>query len=206
MFLYVSLCARLVHPALRERKASFPRLTHTRALLLPRDITFYDEIGNISTSHLGFNNKNVIMTARPRYPLFGGWKTAFNVGYKVPFTSAVTAEAGEKYKLKVDFGVSFLNMTAVKHEIAIVLPEVNLRLLSSPLLSSPLLSSSPLRTSTYLPTYLPTYLSFYLQELLSSCLSQNLSIFLCIDHVQQRIPPPVSKDGRKQPNMDENIR
>lgn len=63
-----------------------------RTLLPPAaaDVYYRDEIGNISTSNLrasGARNKlsePLDFEIRPRFPLFGGWKTHYTVGYNLP--------------------------------------------------------------------------------------------------------------------------
>ena len=53
---------------------------------LAADVYYRDEIGNISTSNLRQtkNKGSVELELRPRFPLFGGWKTHYTVGYNVP--------------------------------------------------------------------------------------------------------------------------
>ncbi len=48
------------------------------------DVYYRDEIGNISTSHLREMDDSVEVELRPRFPLFGGWKTHYLLGYNVP--------------------------------------------------------------------------------------------------------------------------
>lgn len=54
------------------------------------DVYYRDEIGNISTSNLRLPGKSskgsdpIELELRPRFPLFGGWKTHYTVGYNVP--------------------------------------------------------------------------------------------------------------------------
>lgn len=53
------------------------------------DVYYRDEIGNISTSNLRMPGKSskgepAELELRPRFPLFGGWKTHYTVGYNVP--------------------------------------------------------------------------------------------------------------------------
>merc|ERR1711990_1356820 len=55
--------------------------------LLPaaaKDVYYRDDIGNISTSHLKVMDDAVELDLRPRFPLFGGWKTHYVLGYNVP--------------------------------------------------------------------------------------------------------------------------
>lgn len=48
------------------------------------DIYYRDDIGNISTSHTRVKKDSVEVNLRPRFPLFGGWKTKYTIGYNVP--------------------------------------------------------------------------------------------------------------------------
>ena len=80
-----------------ELKGAFSRLDYQRQqaaghvhdfkTLLPaaaRDVYYRDEIGNISTSNLWETANDVELTIRPRFPLFGGWKTHYYIGYNLP--------------------------------------------------------------------------------------------------------------------------
>uniref|UniRef100_A0A8C4NB79 Dolichyl-diphosphooligosaccharide--protein glycosyltransferase subunit 1 n=1 Tax=Eptatretus burgeri TaxID=7764 RepID=A0A8C4NB79_EPTBU len=49
-----------------------------------QDVYYRDEIGNISTSNLLVMEDSVEMDVRPRFPLFGGWKTHYYIGYNLP--------------------------------------------------------------------------------------------------------------------------
>ena len=49
-----------------------------------RDVYYRDEIGNISTSNLREIEDSVELELKPRFPLFGGWKTHYLMGYNVP--------------------------------------------------------------------------------------------------------------------------
>jgi len=94
--------------------------------LLPaaaKDVYYRDDIGNISTSHLKVMDDAVELDLRPRFPLFGGWKTHYVVGYNVP--------SYEYVFFKGD--VHVLNMRLIDHiyddmlveeaEVRVVLPE-----------------------------------------------------------------------------------
>jgi oligosaccharyltransferase complex subunit alpha (ribophorin I) len=53
------------------------------------DVYYRDEIGNISTSNLRLPSKSskvgvAELELRPRFPLFGGWKTHYTIGYNLP--------------------------------------------------------------------------------------------------------------------------
>merc|ERR1711864_7487 len=94
--------------------------------LLPaaaKDVYYRDDIGNISTSHMKVMDDAVELDLRPRFPLFGGWKTHYVVGYNVP--------SYEYLFYKGD--VHVLNMSLVDHifddmlveqvELRVILPE-----------------------------------------------------------------------------------
>lgn len=47
-------------------------------------VYYRDDIGNISTSAMRVLEDAVELDLRPRFPLFGGWKTHYVLGYNVP--------------------------------------------------------------------------------------------------------------------------
>lgn len=49
-----------------------------------KDVYYRDEIGNISTSHMRMQEDSVELDLKPRFPLFGGWKTHYTLGYNIP--------------------------------------------------------------------------------------------------------------------------
>lgn len=65
-----------------------------------RDVYYRDEIGNISTSNLKELDDSVELELRPRFPLFGGWKTHYTIGYNVP-SYQYLFNSGDNYKLKM---------------------------------------------------------------------------------------------------------
>uniref|UniRef100_A0A7M4FK51 Dolichyl-diphosphooligosaccharide--protein glycosyltransferase subunit 1 n=1 Tax=Crocodylus porosus TaxID=8502 RepID=A0A7M4FK51_CROPO len=67
-----------------------------------QDVYYRDEIGNISTSHLLILDDSVEMEIRPRFPLFGGWKTHYIIGYNLP-SYEYLYNLGDQYALKMRF-------------------------------------------------------------------------------------------------------
>jgi len=67
-----------------------------------RDIYYRDEIGNISTSNVREMTDGVEMEIRPRFPLFGGWKTVYYIGYNIPAYQFLYKKDGH-YALKMPF-------------------------------------------------------------------------------------------------------
>uniref|UniRef100_A0A8C1J6C4 Dolichyl-diphosphooligosaccharide--protein glycosyltransferase subunit 1 n=2 Tax=Cyprinus carpio TaxID=7962 RepID=A0A8C1J6C4_CYPCA len=65
-----------------------------------QDVYYRDEIGNISTSHLQVLDDSVEVEIRPRFPLFGGWKTHYIVGYNLP-SYEYLYNLGDQYALKL---------------------------------------------------------------------------------------------------------
>uniref|UniRef100_UPI00398F1C7A dolichyl-diphosphooligosaccharide--protein glycosyltransferase subunit 1 n=1 Tax=Pristiophorus japonicus TaxID=55135 RepID=UPI00398F1C7A len=67
-----------------------------------QDVYYRDDIGNISTSHLVVLDDSVEMEVRPRFPLFGGWKTHYVIGYNLP-SYEYLYNLGDQYALKMRF-------------------------------------------------------------------------------------------------------
>ncbi|KAK6620620.1 hypothetical protein RUM43_010912 [Polyplax serrata] len=64
------------------------------------DAYYRDEIGNISTSHMRVLADSVEIELRPRFPLFGGWKTKYVLGYNVP-SYEYLYNSGDQFLLKL---------------------------------------------------------------------------------------------------------
>lgn len=76
-----------VHCHLTFRSFSDIYILSPHQTILPasaQDVYYRDEIGNISTSHLQVLDDSVEVEVRPRFPLFGGWKTHYIIGYNLP--------------------------------------------------------------------------------------------------------------------------
>ncbi|CAK9290897.1 unnamed protein product [Gordionus sp. m RMFG-2023] len=77
-----------------------------------RDVYYKDQIGNISTSNViyhqhsdelgGSDTGPVEVIIKPRFPLFGGWKTNYILGYNLP-TYPYLSHRGADYELKMRF-------------------------------------------------------------------------------------------------------
>lgn len=88
-----------------------------------KDAYYRDEIGNISTSHMKVLSDSVELDLRPRFPLFGGWKTHYIVGYNVP-SYEYLYNAGDDYLLKMRFlDHVFDDMIVEELTTKIILPE-----------------------------------------------------------------------------------
>lgn len=107
-------------PYLRGASA-FRRLV---AKLPPRAHSVYyrDEIGNISTSSLWGDSKKTELEIEPRYPMFGGWKTAFTIGYGLPLRDYLFGSEGKRF-LNITFGAPINQLVIDTLFVKVVLPE-----------------------------------------------------------------------------------
>lgn len=88
-----------------------------------RDVYYRDEIGNISTSALRESEDMVEIELRPRFPLYGGWKTKYYIGYNVPSYQYLFND-GDRYALKMRFvDHVFDNLVIDQMTFKIILPE-----------------------------------------------------------------------------------
>lgn len=88
-----------------------------------RDIYYRDEIGNISTSNMVEHDDYVELELRPRFPLFGGWKTHYYIGYNLPSYEYLYS-SGDNYILKMRFlDHIYDDMSVDEIVLKIILPE-----------------------------------------------------------------------------------
>nr|CAD2177809.1 unnamed protein product [Meloidogyne enterolobii] len=104
-------------PVVRSFKSILPPAT--------RDIYYRDEIGNISTSSVYPRNDRVEVELRPRFPLFGGWRTNYVLGYNIP-SSSFLHSSGSNYALRMKMmDRLFDNAVVQKLRLKIILPEMS---------------------------------------------------------------------------------
>ncbi|PSN44644.1 Dolichyl-diphosphooligosaccharide--protein glycosyltransferase subunit 1 [Blattella germanica] len=88
-----------------------------------KDIYYRDDIGNISTSHVRALRDSVEMLVKFRFPLFGGWKVRYTIGYNVP-TYEYLYSNGEEYSLRMRVLDHVYNSMIVDELITkVILPE-----------------------------------------------------------------------------------
>jgi len=89
------------------------------------DIYYRDEIGNISTSHISLTERGLTLDLVPRFPLFGGWKFGFYMGYNLPAHDYLfnDASSSSTYILNVTMAAEFDNVAIDELNIRIILPE-----------------------------------------------------------------------------------
>lgn len=87
------------------------------------DAYYRDEIGNISTSHMRILADSVELDLRPRFPLFGGWKTKYIIGYNVP-SYEYLYNNGDEFLLKMRIVDHVFDDMIVENLVTkIILPE-----------------------------------------------------------------------------------
>ncbi|XP_073987728.1 dolichyl-diphosphooligosaccharide--protein glycosyltransferase subunit 1 [Rhodnius prolixus] len=134
------------------------------------DAYYRDEIGNISTSHMRIMSDSVELDLRPRFPLFGGWKTHYVLGYNVP-SYEYLYHAGDQYKLKMRvLDHVFDDMMVDELITKIILPEgsENIHLT----LPFPMIRLPDSRHSTYLDTKGRPVISVTKQNLVENHIQQ----------------------------------
>merc|ERR1712079_920695 len=94
--------------------------------LLPassKDVYYRDDIGNISTSHMKVMDDAVELDLRPRFPLFGGWKTHYVIGYNVP-SYEYLFYSSDKHVLNMRLVDHIFDVMLVEEtEVKVILPE-----------------------------------------------------------------------------------
>lgn len=130
--------------------ASFKQLL---ARLPPRVYSVYyrDDIGNISSSHLRLDSKKSDLEIEPRYPLFGGWKASFIIGYRVPLEDFLYESTdGKQRYLNFSFGCPMAETVVNKLTIKVALPEGS----KNPSVSAPFTLEQHLETTySYLDVF-----------------------------------------------------
>lgn len=87
------------------------------------EVYYRDTNGNISTSAMRILKDSVELDLRPRFPLFGGWKTHYTLGYNVPSFEYLFS-SGDQYVLKMRvIDHIFDDMVIEKATVKIILPE-----------------------------------------------------------------------------------
>ncbi|KAI9803773.1 MAG: hypothetical protein M1825_001653 [Sarcosagium campestre] len=88
---------------------------------------FIDDIGNVSTSRFRSSPRESLLELKPRYPIFGGWKYSFRVGWDAELNAYLRRlNSGEGYVLKVPFIEGPKQSEGIvydKVEVRVILPE-----------------------------------------------------------------------------------
>ena len=88
-----------------------------------QDVYYRDEIGSIYTRHLLILDDSVEMEMKPRFPLFGGWKTHYIIGYNLP-SYEYLYNLGDQYVLKMRLVDHVIDKQVIDSlTVKIILPE-----------------------------------------------------------------------------------
>ncbi|KAM5355835.1 hypothetical protein ACJ41O_002481 [Fusarium nematophilum] len=120
------------------------------------DAYFVDAIGNVSTSRFRSNRRESLLELKPRYPLFGGWKYPFTIGWNSDAANFLRETAAGGYVLKVPFLEGPKQAEGVEYghiNVKVLLPEgaENVKFYTN-VPESAIISTSVDLTRTYLDT------------------------------------------------------
>eukprot|EP01119_Soliformovum_irregulare_P005356 TRINITY_DN17124_c0_g1_i1.p1 TRINITY_DN17124_c0_g1~~TRINITY_DN17124_c0_g1_i1.p1 ORF type:complete len:627 (+),score=200.79 TRINITY_DN17124_c0_g1_i1:59-1882(+) len=89
------------------------------------DVYYRDEIGNISTSHLAYTDNGAVLDLTPRFPLFGGWKFGFYMGYNLPSSAVLGTDTADssRWVLNITLGSDIDQACVDDLTVRIILPE-----------------------------------------------------------------------------------
>lgn len=90
------------------------------------DAYYYDVIGNVSTSRFRSNKREAVLETKPRYPVFGGWKYPFTIGWNSDAKHFLRKLSGGSYILNVPFLEGPKQAEGVEYEqveLRVILPE-----------------------------------------------------------------------------------
>jgi len=109
-----------------QRAGSSPSFRSLSTMLPAQANSIYyrDQIGNISTSDMRVDEDGMLeLDIQTRFPMFGGWKTQFYLGYSIPTENALYLDSSDRYNLKFDFFTAFENVWVEDMELKVILPE-----------------------------------------------------------------------------------
>ena len=91
--------------------------------LRANNLWYRDEIGNVSSSRAFRDWDFVQIDLELRFPLLGGWKSNYNVGYSLPTKFHVNVEDDSTYVLDLQFGIGYDDILAKQYIYKVILPE-----------------------------------------------------------------------------------
>ena len=84
---------------------------------------YRDEIGNVSSSNARREMNDVDLVLTPRFPILGGWKSNYDIGYNLPTKFHVTTNNKGNYMVNLTFGMPYENMLSRNYTVKVILPE-----------------------------------------------------------------------------------
>ncbi|RHY54618.1 hypothetical protein DYB38_002878 [Aphanomyces astaci] len=87
------------------------------------NVYYRDQIGNITTSALSdLSNGHTELVLEARYPLFGGWKTQYYLGYSEP-TASVLVHANDRFRLEGHLSTCVEHAAVDDLTLKVILPQ-----------------------------------------------------------------------------------
>ncbi|KAH8737260.1 Ribophorin I [Ilyonectria robusta] len=144
------------------------------------DAYFVDTIGNVSTSKFRSNKREAILELKPRYPLFGGWKYPFTIGWNSDAANFLRKTATGGFVLKVPFLEGPKQVEGVEYQqinVKVLLPEgaENVKFFTT-VPESSIASTSVGVSKTYLDTVGRTSVSITARNLVDEFRDRDLII------------------------------
>lgn len=108
-----------------SRKGGKNALRYLQAKLPIRawGLWYRDEIGNVTTSRASREWNDVSLVLYPRFPILGGWKSNFGIGYNLPSKFHIKTNDQGNYVVNLTFGMPFEDLLAKEYTVRVALPE-----------------------------------------------------------------------------------
>jgi len=89
-----------------------------------QNLYYNDFIGNISSTFAFRHEEHVSVEYMPRYPVCGGWKVDWNMGYKMPtkYHLSKVAQEDDMYSLEINFLHNYDVLLAENYTFEVILP------------------------------------------------------------------------------------
>lgn len=148
------------------------------------DPYYTDDIGNVSTSRFRSNAREANLELKPRYPVFGGWKYSFRIGWDANLKNSLRKlKTGDGYILKVPFLEGPKMAEGVSYEkvvVRVILPEgaTNVKFETA----VPLVADEILSHKTFMDTLGRTMLKLTAMNVVDASRDQDLIVSLHTRH------------------------
>lgn len=99
------------------------RVLYSKLPIRANNLWYRDEIGNVSSSRAFRDWDDVKLDIELRFPLLGGWKSNYNVGYNLPTKFQVNEKEDGFYSLNLTYGLGYDDILAKNYTYKVILPE-----------------------------------------------------------------------------------
>ncbi|RBR03455.1 hypothetical protein FVER53590_00956 [Fusarium verticillioides] len=144
------------------------------------DAYYTDVIGNVTTSTWRTDNRDALLVLKPRYPLFGGWRYPFTIGWNSDASNFLRKTATGSFVLRIPFIEGPKQPEGVEYEhinISVLLPEgAETVKFHTNIPESSIVSTSVDLTRTYLDTVGRTTVSIKARNLVDEFRDRQLII------------------------------